>query len=317
MAPLTSGSSKAIFQETSQQRVGRGRYGRGGTRATVPVTIKLWGAGGNTGQWQGGNTGKPGGGGGFASASFLLEPGTTLKLRVGGGGVSGAGRTAGTGVGGYNGGGNANISNNGTGGGGGGMTSVCIGTHSFSNALIVAGGGGGGNYYYGSAGGGAGGGTSGSPGGDTPLSGGGGTQSAGGTNPTTPVNNGSAFQGGSCVSMFDNSFDCGAGGGGGGYYGGAAGSGCNAGDAGGGSGYVALSGSINGKDVITQSSTLTAGSGRVVGGSADPDYPGSSTGYGSSGGSDFTAYNGAAKITVNGSSTSYSYSGSEVTITIP
>ncbi len=62
MAPLTTGAIKAIIQEISQQSVGRGRYDRGGIRATVPVTIKLWGAGGNTGQWSSGNTGKPGGG---------------------------------------------------------------------------------------------------------------------------------------------------------------------------------------------------------------------------------------------------------------
>ena len=148
-----------------------------------------------------------------------------------------------------------------------------------------------------------------------PLDGRGGTQSAGGINPYSSNNNGSAFQGGSCVTMLEPS--CGAAGGGGGYYGGAAGSGCDSANGGGGSGYVSLSGSVNGKDVITQSSTLTAGSGRTVGGSGDSDYPGSSTGYGSSGGSDFTAYNGAAKITINGSSTSYSYTGSEVTITVP
>jgi hypothetical protein len=315
MAPILSRLSSLGGGGIGGFSFGKKKVSGGANLATVPVTIKLWGAGGNTGQWQGGNTGKPGGGGGFASASFLLEPGTTLKLRVGGGGVSGSGRSGSAGQGGYNAGGNANLSNNGTGGGGGGMTSVCIGTHSFSNALIVSGGGGGGNYYYGSTGGGAGGGTEGGSGGSTSLDGGGGTQSAGGTNPYSSNNNGSAFQGGSCVTMQD--YTCGAGGGGGGYYGGAAGAGCGDGNGGGGSGYVTSGGTVNTKQVITQSSTLTAGSGRTVGGSGDPDYPGSSTGYGSSGGSDFTAYNGAAKITINGSSTSYSYTGSEVTITVP
>jgi hypothetical protein len=184
------------------------------------INVKAWGAG--AGQNPGQASYSITGGGGFASATVSVTPGSTLLVAVGGGGQLAAGGTNGGGTG-------AN-------GGGGGYSAVFNNnTASQVNALIVAGGGGsmaGGTGTQGWFGGG-GGGAAGHSGNDTGtlLQGGGGTQTAGGTAYVATGysgGEGAALRGGSFVSPL-NAFT----GGGGGYFGGGAGS-----KAGGGSGYV-------------------------------------------------------------------------------
>lgn len=150
-------------------------------QVTVPVgctkaVIKAWGAGG-------GNSGSNyGGAGAYASATFIVSPGETLTVQVGGaggdnsavgsGGTVGGGQTAGGGGGGYGGGGGGSY----TGNAGGGGRSAVYGSSVASDTLLIAGGGGGATS---NAGGGAGGGTNGQKGAGG-YGGGGATGSTGG-----------------------------------------------------------------------------------------------------------------------------------------
>ena len=94
---------------------GKAPSGGGSVEFAPNVEIEMWGGGGATGQWAGGNSGKCGGGGGYSYWKGYVEPGTTLHIRVGGGGYRGF--TNGTGrQGGYpNGGEGQNGAGNGAG----------------------------------------------------------------------------------------------------------------------------------------------------------------------------------------------------------
>ena len=270
---------------------GKAPAGDGGDGNPPNVEIEMWGGGGATGQWAGGHSGKCGGGGGYSYWKGYVEPGTTLIIRVGGGGYRGF--TNGTGrQGGYpNGGEGQNGAGNGAGGGAGGMSSVCIGSHAFANALVVAGGGGGGNYHYGggptnapdaTSGGGGGGGTSGQDAYGTGTNSTGGTQNSHGANPNSNVN-GAAFQGG--TGNQGPGGGCGAGGGGGGYYGGAGGYNCGNGNGSGGSGFVATTSTINGVSVEAHPTCITTAADKtVVAGQPSPHFTDPGIGLGSPGG---------------------------------
>ena len=222
----------------------------------APVTIESWGAGGARGQPPGWGQYNPGGGGGYAKATFTLDTGTSLNVVVGDGG----GRDGTTDFGNHQvgpaGGGGANPGNDDTGGGaGGGYSGVFEGPVSQENALIIAGGGGGGSSYP-SAYGGAGGGTTGNN--ATGVgAGSGGTQSAGGAggSGSTPGQQGSALLGG---TKAPNGPRAGAGGGGGYFGGGSGGMSPHAGAGGGGSGYIHPSG--------TETTLTTGGNGSSSGG---------------------------------------------------
>ena len=305
MAPIFTGS-----------RMGFGRVDASTAGLpSITISLKLWGAGGNGGSAGGWTYGAAAGGGGFVSATFNLPAqyrGTNLILQVGRAGFAvgtpfqrgfGGGCTADNGP---------NIDNR-YGGGGGGYTGVFLASVSQANALAIAGGGGGGGSSRAGAGnvGGAGGGTTGVDGtsaydGLGPYRGKGGTQSAGGSAPYDPSpQSAGALQGG---AAWTNNY---GGGGGGGYYGGSGGgyseSNTMAGG-GGGSGYVSPS-------FVSGPFTNAQGSGQTSGGSSDPQWPGS---VGRGGNAENGAgQNGYAIITVNGVPTSYSYTGSNVTIPLP
>ena len=223
----------------------------------APVTIESWGAGGARGQPPGWGLYNPGGGGGYAKATFTLDTGTSLNVVVGDGG----GRDGTTDFGNHQvgpaGGGGANPGNDDTGGGaGGGYSGVFEGPVSQENALIIAGGGGGGSSLNSVSYGGAGGGTTGNAGGGTGA-GQGGTQSAGGAGGSgnTPGQQGSALLGG---TKAPNGPRAGAGGGGGYFGGGSGGMSPHAGAGGGGSGYIHPSG--------TETTLTTGGNGSLSGG---------------------------------------------------
>jgi hypothetical protein len=280
--------------------------------AGLTLRVKLWGAGGNGGLAGGWSYGAAAGGGGFVSATFSLPriyQGTNLILQVGqqGFGVGtpfqrgfGGGCTADTGG-----------PDNRYGGGGGGYTGIFLASVSQGNALAIAGGGGGGGSSRAGEGnvGGAGGGTTGADGtaayDSSGFAGKGGTQSAGGFQPYDPApQSAGALQGGAART---NNY---GGGGGGGYYGGSGG-GYNEPNTmaggGGGSGYVNPS-------FVSGPFTNAQGSGQTSGGSTDPQWPGSvGTGGPSNNG---TGQHGFARITYNGVETTYSYTGSNVTITL-
>jgi hypothetical protein len=275
------------------------------------LRAKLWGAGGNGGQPGGWNYGAAAGGGGFVNATFSLPltyTGTNLILQVGQQGF-GVGTPFQRGFGGGCTADNGPNSDNRYGGGGGGYTGIFLASVSQGNALAIAGGGGGGGSSRAGEGnvGGAGGGTTGADGtaaydGNSPYRGIGGTQSAGGPSPS-PRQAG-ALQGG---AAWTNNY---GGGGGGGYYGGSGGGYAETNTmagGGGGSGYVNPS-------FVSGPFTNAQGSGQTSGGSTDPQWPGS---VGSGGPSNNGAgQNGFARITINGVETAYSYTGSNVTITL-
>ncbi len=228
------------------------------------LVAKAWGAGGAGIAGGAGDT--TGGGGGFVTASYVIDAGYTFDYWVGNN--SGGGALSGVRI------------KNSTGttigwilspGGGGGGASDSI--------IFVGGNGGGGGGTTGGAGspdfsGGSGG-------------GGGGTAGAGGTGGTSSSSGpGSDGQG---PFTTDQSFNGGPGGsndntggnGGGGYFGGGGGgSGTNtvAGGAGGGGGSLFVSGST--------STANESGSGAIPGGTTDPDYasPAGTGGVGAAGG---------------------------------
>ncbi len=243
---------------------------------TVPegvteIKIKSWGAGGASSYINGVDGG--GGSGGYTEGRFSVTPGQQLIIAVGGGGEHGSHDWNG-GNGGWPGGGFGTIAENGkASGGGGGYSGVFLGSHSQSNALIIAGAGGGaGAYSFG----GAGGGETGNAGGNVWNSGNaghGGTQTAGGTG-TEYGDDGSALQGGNGdqrgTQTQGSGTDYSGSGGGGGYYGGEGGQDYNGGG-GGGSSYI-------NPTYVIGSGTLTTGnngeeeSGGSAPNSSDPDY---------------------------------------------
>ena len=275
-----------------------------GVSQLIPVTFKIWGAGG--GGSAGGADGRGGGGGGFVQGTQSFASGTSIIAVVGQGGSGGTG---------------------GKGGGGGGYTGVFNGSVTHGNALLIAGAGSGGarSTYYGTGGGGlaAGDGTGANPGG-------GGNQVGGGAAGSGNGVAGAALQGGSAPAgsggtAFGGGGDGGgdnvsytAGGGGSGYYGG--GSAGNSGDGasgGAGSSYV-------GSMTSTTNTTGTSASSGIAGGAAvntsDSEYASgtnvggegnSSSGSGNIGGHGSISYsiNGAAYVTL-------SYTGGNQTITV-
>jgi len=250
---------------------------------TVPNSItalnaKVWGAGGGGGSPADWGFGSDGGSGGFASGTITVTPGQVLNIVVGSGGVNNSTSRV------FGGGGaqSPNSSFTNRGGGGGGYSGIFRSTVSQIDALIIAGGGGGGGESRTNGGqgvaGGAGGGTTAADGvstydNKTAYRGRGGTTSGPGVQASSDTANTEtpaiALGGGSPRT---NNY---GGAGGGGYWGGSAGgyseSNTMAGG-GGGSGFIDSS-------RVSNSQNLT-GSNRVPPSIGDPDYPGSSIGYG-------------------------------------
>ncbi len=157
--------------------------------------LEAWGA-------QGGNDGKKGGHGGYASGTYTITGDTTVYIVIGGAGASSCGGTGG----GYNGGGNSGTY--GSSGAGGGATHFATATGTLNSlkgnkgaVLLVAGGGGGGGQGTDCAGWG---------GGSSP-----GPNAAG----TGALTNNDTYFGQGQASIMTGNND--GGGGGGGYYGGA------------------------------------------------------------------------------------------------
>jgi hypothetical protein len=311
------GGGGGSWQFTSGGAGGSGiviiRYPITFSSATITLDVKLWGAGGGGGTAGGWSFGATGGGGGFISATLVLPAsliGTGLILQVGQGGIVNGGSVS------FGGGGQANRtgSDNRYGSNGGGYTGLFMGTVSQANALLIAGGGGGGGSSRAGTGniGGAGGGTAGQDGvaaydGKTAYRGLGGTQSAGGAQSSSDADNtifpAAALIGGTArVNGY-------GGAGGGGYWGGSAGGYSESntmGGGGGGSGYINSA-------YVSGSSTNDQGNYQTSAGTSDPGYPGSVA----TGGAVATAgSNGFARITYNGVETTYSYTGSNITITL-
>jgi hypothetical protein len=199
--------------------------------STNKCRLKILGAGGGQGLYNGGGSS---GAGGYAiyefdTSSYIEQ---ILYIRVGQGGEGGINASR-AGQGGWPNGG-FGISGDTYPGGGGGRSEVRIGSSS-GTILAISGGGGGGSGYS-TSGLGAGGGTSGQNGGFTGT---GGTQSSGGVSaggyPAQFQQAGFLQGAGATTTLTGQSYDCG--GGGDGYYGG----GCAGGDgrtSGGGSGYI-------------------------------------------------------------------------------
>ena len=272
------------------------------------VTIKLWGAGGGTDT----TDAAPGGSGGYVEVtSISLSAGTTLYVYVGQKGSNGAN-------GGdysirFGGGGRAGNPLTGAASGGGASYVYKDGVQGVGTLLTVSGGGGGNAYTGGGNGGGstadAGDGYEGAGGG------GGGTQVSGGAggagnNGGGSGSSGSFLQGGNGGTY--NPPAGSGGGGGGGYYGGGGGGGNGNGHSGagggGGSSYVNTS-------FLTSIQNLKNASRGVANYTADPDYSptinfgGSISGPGEGG-------NGKVVIIIDGTKTTFNYTGSAETITI-
>jgi hypothetical protein len=238
------------------------------------ITAYVYGAGGGGGGCPSSESGfvsALGGGGGYATGTFTVSQGQSLKIIVGGAGNGGTlNNVASSGAksGGYGGGGpgGARADNDSyDGGGGGGYSGIYIGENIQSSHILIAGGGGGGggrgdSYPTALGVGGSGGGSEGTGG----FSGFGsiynlsrGQQGAGGRGWATLPNtdgSGTALQGGSAQST--SLGDGGGGGGGGGYYGGGGGSSSRGG--GGGSGYIG--GTVTNGQVVAGNSNLSGGS---------------------------------------------------------
>jgi hypothetical protein len=277
-----------------------------------PYSIYLWGAGGGGGTPGGWGYGAAGGGGGFASGDLNLSSGSTITLVVGQGGI-----VNGTSVS-FGGGGQASRNNadNRYGSNGGGYTGIFLNSVTQANCLLLAGGGGGGGSSRAGTGnyGGAGGGTQAqdgnSPYDNKPQYRGRGAGQSGppvqaSCDPTINTNfPPAALIGGTCQC---NSY---GGAGGGGYFGGSAGGfseGNTMGGGGGGSGYVStqyISNSVN-----------TTGTDSQGAGNTNAYYPGN---VGSGGAPSTTGQNGYAVLLnrVTGQITRYSYTGSNITITL-
>lgn len=269
------------------------------TLGTTPVTITFWGAGGGNGNQGpcGGGSAYPGGAGHSGVATGNFSSGSTLSIYVGGGGGNRCG-----GSGGPNGGRPGSGGNGGPkcGGGGGGATSVYLDGNYSSGTLLVVGGAGGG------AGGGVGG-VGGYPSSPGPF---GGTQTAGGDNPGNPGYGGASA--GTDGSSFQGGPGGGGGGGGSGYFGGAGATGdngdCNGGAGGGGSGY------FNPTYFPPTSITSYQSPNGSAANSSNPHYTGT-VGRGAPTGA--ASGSGYVVITDPSGSTTFSYTNSEQTYTIP
>ncbi|SDO25827.1 conserved repeat domain-containing protein, partial [Polaromonas sp. JS666] len=261
---------------------------------TVPanitsVYIKAWGGGGGGSNQAYYANQYGGGGGGFAEGTLAVTGGSSLGVRVGGGGriddtvgVYGGGGAGGTGQATAN------------GGSGGGLSGVFVGTYTQANARVIAGGGGGsspgGDVGTPGGGGGGGGGLNGGTLGGA-ASGQGGTAAAGGAAATGGGCNlsaptaGSALQGGTGGSTNTNQIE-GGGGGGGGYFGGGGGR-CQGtqtnGMGGGGSGRL---NGVTGGTGTTGANASANGTGGAAANTADSVYSagiGAGGGYGAGG----------------------------------
>ena len=280
------------------------------TNDNTGIYVYLWGAGGGGGTVGGWSFGAPGGGGGFSYGQLVdLDPGTSLILVVGGGGAVNASTNA------FGGGGKAstNLSDNRYGSGGGGYTGLFLGSVTQANSILIAGGGGGGGSSRAGTGnqGGAGGGTRGQDGvapydSKTAYRGLGGRQNAAGADASSDSANTTGGQtallGGAART---NAY---GGGGGGGYWGGSAGGYSEAntmGGGGGGSGFINPAYIISG---VNLQGDLT-----TVGGSSSSQYAGT---VGVGGAVATAGNNGYAVIIKNGVTTTYTYTGSNITITI-
>ena len=285
------------------------------------VTLKVWGAGGGGGYWNGGSAGS-GGAGGFAKAITNLTTGSQVYVVVGTAGGTAGSNNAGSKSPSEGGNGSANKYSYHRGGIGGGFSGVFTGNGggdvTQANALVIAGGGGGGSSFdrtgEDESGGGCGG-TTGGAGVNAPNGGGGGTQSAGGSSADGDA--GTALKGGNVATS--ESTQMAAGGGGGGYYGGGAGSVTGSSDAeetgggGGGSGFV-KSGFIETVNINGSNGTAGSTTGKVTAiasaASADADY---SSGFGLGGGFNSTGGNGYVVI-IDGAGTNVFTSSQAYTI---
>lgn len=274
--------------------------------------VYLWGAGGGGGTVGGWSYGSEGGGGGYAYGEIRGVPsGSTLILQVGQGGVVNGSSL------GFGGGGAANRtgSDNRYGSNGGGYTGIFLNSVSQANCILLAGGGGGGGSSRAGTGnyGGAGGGNTAQDGnspydGKTAYRGRGGGPSAGGSQASSDADNtnfpAAALVGGTCrVNGY-------GGAGGGGYWGGSAGGYSESntmGGGGGGSGFVNSTYVRNGLNL--------QGNYKTPAGTTVANYPGNSIAFG--GDNSGTGRNGYAIIVRNGVSTPYSYSGNNISITVP
>lgn len=308
---------------------------------TKTVQIKVWGAGGGSGNYP--SNIEYGGPGGYATATFGITANTVLSIFVGqGGGNRNSGGNPNGGLG-------CSSSGSRTSGSigsgvGGGFCGVFVGSQTWanlqsasissSNALIVAGSGGGASYFSGGNGGGWGGGTTGGAGlnrtgssSASEMNGSGGTATAGGAKGTTgtpDATNGSLYKGGDSAITVEGTP---GGGGGAGWYGGGGatdrqtptyGSGYGGGG-GGGSGMIAsvTSGTSlpSGVTSVSSDSFVTqTGTGVTAPNNSDSDYV-AGRGVGSSE-SDVNGGDGLVVVYINGVKTSYSYTGNVQTITV-
>lgn len=283
----------------------------GNPPVSTQFIVQLWGAGGGGGTVGGWSFGAEGGGGGYAYGEIQgLTSGASLILQVGEGGLVNGTRFS------FGGGGQANRTgqDNRYGSNGGGYTGLFLNSVSQANAIIIAGGGGGGGSSRAGTGniGGAGGGATGQDGvspydGKTGFRGTGGTQTEAGNCPSQGNSyTARALEGGTCgVNGY-------GGAGGGGYFGGGAGGHSESntmGGGGGGSGYVNTTYVFNGQN--------NQGNFKTPAGTSATGYPGGSIAFGGDVGG--AGRNGFARITnvVTGQTNTYSYTGSNVTITVP
>jgi hypothetical protein len=287
----------------------------------VPTTgiaiykVQLWGAGGSGGRQGGWDYGADGGGGGYTEAELVnLTSGQNLILQVGQAGQASSGDTLYGG-----GGGNCHNANNCQyGGRGGGYTGLFLGSVSHANAILIAGGGGAGGSSRAQEGniGGAGGGECGQDG-RSPYDdkityrGRGGSGAAAGDLGDSDNQNG-AYQAAGPLKGGSPRFNSYGGGGGGGYYGGSAGNYSEQhtmAGGGGGSGYIDYDYCINW--------ATETGEYRQPAGGGKPGYPGGGISFGGQQGTSGGA--GFARITrlSDNNVTTYNYTGSDVTITVP
>ncbi len=254
----TSGSS--VQKATLDVLVGSVIVVDGGTFTppafATALTVKVWGAGGASGQDCPSTMGGNGGGGGFASGTLTVTSGEAFVVLVGTGGVYTSGTC-------------------GSGGGGGGYSAVELAD---GGVVLLAGGGGGGGSGSGATNGNGGAGAGGgglTGGGPTQCVTSGGTQDAGGAG-CFGAAPGTTLQGGEGAGDAGNAGGVpgggrgsttsglsGNGGGGGGWFGGAGAgtTGVVHVGGGGGSGFNALDGG-----------TLTAATGATAASTSDPDY---------------------------------------------
>lgn len=298
-------------EEVVQVWTGSGWANVGNPPVTTQFIVQLWGAGGGGGTPGGWSFGAEGGGGGYVYGELEgLTSGANLILQVGEGGLVNGTRMS------YGGGGQANRtgSDNRYGSNGGGYTGLFLGSVTQANAIMIAGGGGGGGSSRAGTGniGGAGGGTTGQDGvspydGKPDFRGTGGTQTQPGNCPAQGNSyTARALEGGTAgVNGY-------GGAGGGGYFGGGAGGYSESntmGGGGGGSGYL--------NNTYVRNGQNNQGNFKTPAGTSAAGYPGGNIAFG--GDVSGTGRNGFARITnvVTGAVNTYSYTGSNVTITVP